>query len=36
MSRGGNWEIPRTVAYHHCPSRFSVVDAVEHFQTRPY
>jgi hypothetical protein len=36
MGRGGAWDIPRTVAYHHCPSRLGAVDAVEDFQTPPY
>jgi hypothetical protein len=36
MGRNGNWDIPRTVAYHHCPSRFAAVNAVEDFQTPPH
>jgi hypothetical protein len=36
MGRGGDWDIPRTVAYRHCPSRFAAVDAVEDFQTPPH
>lgn len=28
MGRGEAWDVPRTVAYHHCPARFAAVDAV--------
>ncbi len=29
MGRDHGWDTPRTVAYHHCPSRFDAVGAVE-------
>jgi hypothetical protein len=32
--RGDAWDVPRTVAYHHCPSRFAAVNAVEELESR--
>ncbi|MDI3330340.1 MAG: hypothetical protein QJR09_06315 [Micrococcus sp.] len=34
MGRGGAWDVPRTVAYHHCPSRFEAVGAVQELEAR--
>jgi hypothetical protein len=34
MGRDHGWDTPRTVAYHHCPSRFDAVDAVEALEAR--
>jgi hypothetical protein len=34
LGRGDAWDIPRTVAYHHCPSRFAAVGAVQELEAR--
>lgn len=34
MGRGDAWDIPLTVAYHHCPSRFDAVGAVQELEAR--
>jgi hypothetical protein len=34
MGRDYGWDAPRTVAYHHCPSRFEAVGAVEDLETQ--
>jgi hypothetical protein len=34
MGRDHGWATPRTVAFHHCPSRFAAVDAVRDLEDR--
>jgi hypothetical protein len=34
MGRDHGWDAPRTVAYHHCPSRFDAVGTVEDLEAR--
>jgi hypothetical protein len=34
MGRGDTWDVPRTVAFHHCPSRFTAVEVVRDLEDR--
>jgi hypothetical protein len=34
MGRDHGWNTPKTVAYHHCPSRFDAVNAVQALEAR--
>jgi hypothetical protein len=34
MGRDYSWNAPKTVAYHHCPSRFDAVGAVQDLEAR--
>jgi hypothetical protein len=36
MGRGDAWDVPRTVAFHHCPSRFAAVDVVQDLEARSH
>lgn len=36
MGRGDAWDVPRTVAYHQCPSRFGAVGAVQDLEARTH
>jgi hypothetical protein len=34
MGRDHGWDTPKTMAYHHCPSRFDAVNAVQALEAR--